>query len=217
MAHRPTPLDPDAVDDIPGRCRSCVFWELGGERPDEHDLDRCARDRVRKQAWATSVAMESGPPGVIVRDGHRAVGWAGFAPAERYGPRGPGVPRPSPDALLLATVWLLPEARSTGMGRQIVVASVREAVRLGLEAVEAYGDRRARELDCVLPAAWLVHEGFEIAAEHPRYPLHRIEVKRTLPWAESLEHAMDALLRRAPAPAAPVPTGPQVPATSGDG
>jgi hypothetical protein len=84
------------------------------------------------------------------------------------------------------------------VGRHIVVAAVREALRLGLEAVEAYGDRRAREGDCLLPAAWLVHEGFEVAVEHPRYPLHRMEVHRAARWAESLEHAMDALLGRSP-------------------
>ena len=136
--------------------------------------------------------------GVVVRDGRRVVGWASFAPADRYAPRGGSVPRPSQGTLLLATANLLPEARSAGTGRQLVAAAVREALRLGLEAVEAYGDRRAREGDCVLPAAWLVHEGFEVAVEHPRYPLHRIEAKRAVPWAESLEHAVDALLGRTP-------------------
>lgn len=204
MALRLHPLDPEAVDDVPARCRVCVFWELGEDRPGDDDA-RSVRDGVRKQAWTTSTALETGPPGVVVRDGRRVVGWASFAPAKAYAPRAATVPRPSPDALLLATAYLDPEARSAGLGRQVVTAAVREALRLGLGAVEAYGDRRAREHDCVLPAAWLVHEGFEIAVEHPRYPLHRIDVRRAAPWAESLEHAVDALIGRARAAPRPDP------------
>lgn len=196
MVLRLRPLVPDAVDDVPGRCRRCVFWELGGQRPDLEDEQRCVRDGVRKQAWTTSVALDTGPPGVVVRQGRRTVGWAGFAPVDSFAPRAATVPRPSSDALLLATAYLEPEARSAGVGRQIVTAAVRDAMRLGLEAVEAYGDRRSREFDCLLPATWLVHEGFEVAVEHPRYPLHRIDVRRAAPWAESLEHAVDALLGR---------------------
>ncbi len=85
-------------------------------------------------------------------------------------------------------------------------AAVREALRLELRAVEAHGDRRAREWDCVLPAAWLLHEGFEVAAEHPRYPLLRIDTGRVARWAESLEHAVEELLGRPRARPVPQPT-----------
>ena len=111
--------------------------------------------------------------------------------------RGGTVPAPSGDALLLATVWVDPDARGAGHGRLLVQAALREALRLDLRAVEAYGDRRAREWDCVAPAGWLLHEGFEVTTEHPRYPLLRIDTSRLARWAESLEHAVDELLGRA--------------------
>ncbi len=58
----------------------------------------------------------------------------------------------------------------------------------------------------MLPAAWLLHEGFEVTVEHPRYPLLRIDTKRVARWAESLEHAVDELLGRARPQPVPQPS-----------
>lgn len=199
MGTRTVPLSGDLLDDLPARCRACVFWELGAERPgdDEVDAERAAHDRVRKQGWVTAQVLDGVQPGVQLRDGDRRVGYALFGPAHVLAQRAGTVPRTSADALVLATAWVAPEARSSGNGRLLVQAAVREALRLDLEAVEAYGDRRAREWDCVLPASWLLHEGFEVATEHPRYPLLRLETSRVARWAESLEHAVEEMLGRA--------------------
>lgn len=206
---RTVPLVGDVLDDLPPRCRSCVFWELGADRPADPlptEPGRAADDRVRKQGWVTAQSLEDGPPGVLLRDGERTVGYALFAPSRVVPQRAGTVPTTSPDALVLATAWVEPAARSCGSGRLLVRAAVREALRLELRAVEAHGDRRAREWDCVLPAAWLLHEGFEVAAEHPRYPLLRIDTRRVARWAESLEHAVEELLGRSRARPVPQPT-----------
>ena len=212
MAVRTVPLVGDLVDDLPGRCRSCLFWELGEDRPGEGaaDDERAARDRVRKQGWITAHALESGAPGVQLRDGDRRVGFALFSSSlpQRAAP----VPPTSSDALVLATAWIDPDVRGRGHGRLLVQAALREALRRDLRAVEAHGDRRAREWDCVLPVSWLLHEGFEVTAEHPRYPLLRIDTGRLARWAESLEHAVEELLGRGRA-TQPVPQ-PQVPAST---
>lgn len=206
------PLVGDLLDDLPPRCRSCVFWELGAERPGEGTADdeRAAADRVRKQGWVTAQALEGVAPGVQLRDGDRRIGYALFGPAPTLGQRAAGFPSTSADALLLATAWIDPEVRGRGHGRLLVQAALREALRLDLRAVEAYGDRRSREWDCVLPAAWLLSEGFEVQAEHPRYPLLRIDTGRLARWAESLEHAVEELLGRGRV-TQPVPQ-PQLPA-----
>ncbi len=199
MGARTVPLSGELLDDLPARCRACVFWELGADRPgdDPQDEERAARDRVRKQGWVTAQALDGIQPGVQLRDGDARVGYALFGPAHTLAPRAGTVPRSSPDALVLATAWVAPEARSHGYGRLLVQAAIREALRLDLDAVEAYGDRRSREWDCVLPAGWLLQEGFEIAAEHPRYPLLRLETSRVARWAESIEHAIEEVLGRA--------------------
>lgn len=198
-AARTVPLVGDALDELPPRCRSCVFWELGAPRPAEDgaDGDRGADDRVRKQAWVTGQSLETGAPGVLLRQGGRTAGYALFAPSRAFPARAPDVPAFSEDALLLATAWVEPSARSAHLGRLLVQAAVREAVHLDLRAVEAYGDRRSREWDCVAPAAWYLHEGFEVRTEHPRYPLLRLDVRRVARWADSLESAVEELLGRA--------------------
>lgn len=209
---RTVPLVGDVLDDLPRRCRSCVFWELGEDRPDvgagaeAPSGDRAVRDRVRKQAWVTAQALESGPPGVLLREGDRTLGYALFAATRTLPARGGTVPATSGDALLLATVWIDAGVRGRGHGRLLVQAAVREALRLDLRAVEAYGDRRAREWDCVLPAGWLLHEGFEVVAEHPRYPLLRIDTGRVARWAESLEQAVEELLGRSRPKRVPQPS-----------
>lgn len=121
-----------------------------------------------------------------------------FAPAEHFTPRKAPVPNLSSEAIQLATLWVEPHHRQSGFGRLLLQEAIKEAVRRDAPAVEAYGDRRWREGACVLPATWLLHEGFQLHREHPRYPLLRLDTKRTVRWAESLEAAMDEILERLP-------------------
>lgn len=204
VARRVRPLTGEAVEGLPEPCRRCLFWELGEPRPDgsEDPEDAVAR----KQAWCAARGPEGGPPGRIVRVAGVIAAYALFAPAEELAPRGPGVPPASTDALLLATLWVDPELRGRGLGRLLLQAAIGEAGRLDLPAVEAYGDRRFRESRCVLPASWLLAEGFRVHRQHPRHPLLRVELSRTARWAQSLEQALEELLDRVPQPSpAPVP------------
>jgi GNAT superfamily N-acetyltransferase len=137
-------------------------------------------------------------------------GYALFAPAGGFAPRSSLLPRVSPDALLLATLWVAVVHRGHGLGRLLVQAALKEAIRLDLTAVEVYGDRRWRERACVLPVTWLLHEGFEVHQEHPRTPLLRLETRRTARWAGSLEHAWEEVLGRIPRRVA-APGGESVP------
>ena len=213
MTRKVRPLDGDAVEALPDRCRACLFWELGRPRPDPTTTtdDELAGDpHVAKQAWCTHQTLAGRPPGRVVRVDDELAAYALFGPATQFAPRRAPVPPASRDALLLATLWVDPPHRRHGLGRVLVQAALKEAIRLGLPAVEAYGDRRWRESDCVLPVTWLLHEGFEVTTEHPRYPLMRVDAKRTVRWTEAIEHAveevLDLLPRRHPAPA-PVPDG----------
>lgn len=200
MSPRLEPLLPELLEEFPDRCRECLFWELGRPRPDPRHggTDELAGDPfVQKQAWFTTQTLEHGAPGRGMRDREgELAGYVLFAPPGRLAPRRPPVPRTSDDALLLATLWVAPHARDAGIGRLLLQGAIKEALRLGLPAVEAYGDRRFREHDCVLPSTWLLREGFEVHREHPRYPLLRLETRRTIRWAETLEHALEGVLER---------------------
>lgn len=165
----------------------------------------------RKRDWVHGCVADGVLPGAIVevpgqqRRGSAALaGFALFAPSERYAPRTGAAPRTSRDALLLATMWVAEVHREVGIGRLLLHAALREAIRLDRPAVEAYGDRRFRERACLLPVTWLLHEGFSVHREHPRTPLLRLETRRTVRWAESLEHAWDEMLARLPV-GAPAP------------
>lgn len=200
MSTRLEQLRPELLEGFPERCRECLFWELGRPRPDlRHDGgDELAGDAfVQKQAWFTAQSLEHGPPGrVLCDDDGRVVAYVLFAPPRQLAPRRPPVPRASEDALHIATLWVAPHVRDRGVGRLLLQAALKEALHLDLVAVEAYGDRRFREHDCVLPVMWLLHEGFVVHREHPRYPLLRIETRRTVRWAATLEHALEGMLGR---------------------
>jgi GNAT superfamily N-acetyltransferase len=153
---------------------------------------------TRKQAWVSARVQEGVPPGRVVLVGDALVAWALFAPADRFARRSPLVPPLDPGALELATVWVHPLHRGHGLGRVLVQAAIKEAIRLELPSVQAYADRRWRDRTCVLPATWLLHEGFEVHHEHPRTPVVRIDTKRTVRWVASLEHAWEEVLGRLP-------------------
>jgi GNAT superfamily N-acetyltransferase len=215
MSRRATPLTGDLVEGLPAPCRSCLFWELGAACPDPRTSavpvgagpqQEPSEPLVRKQAWVSARVQEGTPPGRVVRVDGEVAGYALFAPARTFVRRRPPTPPVSTDALLLATIWVQPVWRQHGLGRLLLQHAIKEAIRLEAGAVEAYGDRRWRERSCVLPATWLLHEGFEVHREHPRTPLFRVETRRTVRWTESFEHAWEEVLGRLPRRArAPAP------------
>lgn len=196
------PLTGDVWEQVAAPCRTCLFW-ASGERPPASEGDVGAA-LVRKEAWTTALVHEGRAPGrAVVVDGE-VVGIVEFVPAPAVAPRRTPVPALDPEALVLTTMWIQPSHRTRGLGRLLVQEAVKEALAAHHPAVEALADRRWRPDECVLPITWLLHEGFEVAREHPRYPLLRLEVSRTVRWAESLEHAVEEmrvlLPRRTPRP-----------------
>lgn len=198
---RAAPLTGARLEALPDDCRSCLFWERGGAVGGGG-----ADDRVRKEAWVTDRELSDGAPGRVVVRADRVVGHAVFGPPGAFRPRPPlEGPAATDDALLLATVWVDPTQRNTGVGRLLVQAAVKEAHHRDLEAVQAWGDRSFRESRCVLPLTWLLHQGFVVATEHPRRPLLRLEVSRTARWADALGHAVDEVRDLLPRRVAPRP------------
>jgi GNAT superfamily N-acetyltransferase len=204
---RARPLTGELLEHFPSPCRTCLFWERGEAPPASVDPTRVgsptSQDEmalVRKQAWVSTRLQEGHAPGRAVEVEGMLAGWVLFAPREAFAPRPPPAPRLSEDALQLATLYVHPQMRGHGLGRLLLHAALREAVRLERGAVEAYGDRRWRDRGCLLPATWLLREGFEVHRESPRLPLLRLEVRRTLRWAPSLEAALEEVLRRLPRP-----------------
>lgn len=200
MARRVQHLTTEHLAQFPADCQECLFWELGQGRPRDTSRSRpdVTRAGLQKHAWLAAQGLEEAAPGRAVVDGDVLIGWVIFAATTAFAPRGVLAPTASPDALLLASAWIDPSRRGEGIGRLLVQAAVKEALHRDLDAVEAYGDQRWKEGGCVLPATWLLHEGFEVSVAHPRSPLLRLETSRTVRWADALGHAVDEVMERLP-------------------
>src|ERR1700742_2721802 len=106
MSRRLANLTLDNLDDLPYRCRRCVFWELdpiSGARAAE-----VGDPGLEKEAWVSGVLLEWGSCGKIIYVEGVPAGFVLFAPP-------PVVPRSVPfptspvsaDAVLLMTAQVL--------------------------------------------------------------------------------------------------------------
>jgi ribosomal protein S18 acetylase RimI-like enzyme len=184
----------DNLDDLPRRCRRCVFWEL----------DPVARTRAEeagdtefeKEAWVSATLLEWGSCGKLVYVDGVPAGYVMFAPPV-YVPRSVAFPTSpvSADAVLLMTGHILPEFTGMGLGRMLVQGVAKDLIRRGVKAVEAFGDRNWEAPACVLPADYLLSVGFKTVRQHPRYPRLRLELKTAVSWREDVEVALERLLQ----------------------
>jgi len=183
----------DNLDDLPRRCRHCVFWELdpvGRARAEE-----AGDTALEKEAWVSAVLLEWGSCGKIVYVDGVPAGYVMFAPPA-YVPRSVAFPTSpvSSDAVLLMTAHVIPEFAGGGLGRMLVQSVAKDLTRRNVRAIEAFGDLRWSEPACVVPAEHLLAVGFKTVRPHPRYPRLRLELKTAVSWREDVETAIERLL-----------------------
>lgn len=188
----------DNLDDLPSTCRSCVFWELD---PVNRERAAAAGDcGLEKEAWVSRVLLEWGSCGRIVYVDDQPAGYALYAPP-RYVPGADAFPTSpvSEDAVLLATLRILPQYAGGGLGRVLVQAVVKDVLsRGGIRAIEVFGDHRAGKAGerpgCVVPADFWLRVGFKTHRSHLRYPRLRMDMRSVLTWREEVEQALEKLL-----------------------
>jgi GNAT superfamily N-acetyltransferase len=201
----------DNLGDLPQACRSCAFWELDPVR--RQQAETAGEAALEKEAWVSRVLLEWGSCGRILYVDDEPAGYAIYAPpwlvpgAEAF-PTSPV----SEDAVLLATLRVLPEYAGGGLGRVLVQAVVKDVLnRGGIRAIEAFGDRRPGAIEafggrsgCVVPADFWLRVGFKTQRSHPRYPRLRMDMRSVLTWREEVEQALEKLLQAVrPRPVAP--------------
>jgi GNAT superfamily N-acetyltransferase len=183
----------DNLDDLPRKCRRCVFWELdpvGKERSDENgDAD------LEKEAWVSNVLLEWGSCGKLAYVDGVPAGFVMFAPPA-YVPRSVAFPSSpvSADAVLLMTALVRPEFGGGGLGRMLVQGVAKDLRMRGIRAIEAFGDLAWEAPSCVLPAEYLLAVGFKTVRPHARFPRLRLELRSTVSWREDVEYALERLL-----------------------
>ncbi|MEV6120270.1 GNAT family N-acetyltransferase [Streptomyces sp. SID8352] len=193
MGRRLVPLTLDNLQDLPQRCRTCVFWELDPVRGEAAVREgRAARE---KESWISAVLLDWGSCGRVVRIDDVPVGFVLYAPPA-YVPRSAAFPT-SPvasDAVQLITAFLLPAYRGQGLGRVMVQTVAKDLLRRGVKAIEAFGDTHWKEPACMLPTDHLLAVGFKTVRPHTNHPRLRLELRSTLSWKEDVEMALDRLL-----------------------
>jgi GNAT superfamily N-acetyltransferase len=193
MSRRLVNITLDNLDDLPRRCRRCVFWELD---PVAGEHAAAAGDTdLEKEAWISSTLLEWGSCGKIVYVDTAPAGFVLYAPPA-YVPRSVAFPTSpvSADAVLLMSAHVLPEFAGGGLGRMLVQGLAKDLTRRGVKAVEAFGDARWEGPACVVPADYLLAVGFKTVRPHPRFPRLRLELKNVVSWREDVEVALERLL-----------------------
>jgi GNAT superfamily N-acetyltransferase len=197
VARRLARLTLDTLGDLPDPCRSCVFWELDAVRRQRAEAAGVAGEE--KEAWLSRVLLEWGSCGRVAYVDGVPAGYVLYAPPT-YLPGADAFPTSpvSEDAVLLASVVVLPEHAGAGLGRMLMQSVVKDLVeRGGIRALEAFGDTRASGTEpggCVLPADYLLSVGFKTHRPHPRHPRMRLEVKSAVTWRDEVEAALERLL-----------------------
>jgi GNAT superfamily N-acetyltransferase len=193
MSRRTVNVTLDNLDDLPLRCRKCVFWELD---PLAHERAVEAGDTAfEKESWISATLLEWGSCGTIAYVDTVPAGYVLFAPPSHV-PRSVAFPTSpvSPDAVLLMSGHVLPDFQGGGLGRMLLQGVAKDLVRRGVRAIEAFGDEQWTSPACVLPADYLRSVGFKTVRPHHRWPRLRLEVKSAVSWREDVEVALERLL-----------------------
>lgn len=193
MPRRVASITLDNLDDLPSRCRRCVFWEL--DPLSQARAIEAGDSALEKEAWVSNILLQWGSCGKIIYVDGVAAGYVLYAPPQ-YVPKSIAFPTSpvSSDAVLMITANISSEFSGGGLGRVLVQNLVKDLTHRGIKAVEAFGDLKPDAMSCVMPADYLLAVGFKTVRPHLRYPRLRLEIKTALSWREDVEVALERLL-----------------------
>ncbi|MFY1697058.1 MULTISPECIES: GNAT family N-acetyltransferase [unclassified Solwaraspora] len=201
MSRRLVSLTLDTLEELPGSCRQCVFWELDPVAADR--ARACGDPGLEKEAWVSQTLLEWGSCGKLAYVDGMPAGFVMYAPPA-YLPRSMAFPTSpvSADAVLLTTAHVVPPFAGGGLGRMLVQGVARDLTKRGIRAIEAFGDARPVDPDladdgpsnCLAPADFYLSVGFKTVRQHPRFPRLRLELRTALSWKSDVEYALEKLL-----------------------
>lgn len=199
MSRRLVNLTLDTLEDLPRRCRQCVYWELD---PVAAERACAAGDPgLEKEAWVSQTLLEWGSCGKLAYVDGMPAGFVMYAPPA-YVPRSMAFPTSpvSADAVLLTTAHVVTAFAGGGLGRMLIQGVARDLTKRGVKAIEAFGDAKFGEAadedggGCLAPADFFLSVGFKTVRPHPRYPRLRLELRTALSWKSDVEYALEKLL-----------------------
>lgn len=182
-------------------CAACVHWQLDAVRRTRPDVV----PSVEKAAWVSTLLRDWGQCGAVVTIDGEPVAHAMWGPASHLlGLASYPTTPVSPDAVVLTNIFVHPEHRNAGLGRQLVRAMAKEMIkRKDVRAIEsiAFSPTAANKASrCVIPQDFLLAVGFSTHRPHSCYPRMRMDLRTTLSLREELEQVLDRILRPLPKP-----------------
>lgn len=180
----------DSLEDVPRRCRACVFWELSPLRAEA--AREIGEPALEKEAWLSHTLLEWGGCGRIAYEGDAVAGYVTYA-SPKFVPRSQEFPSGpvSPDAALLMTAYVNPAYAGSGLGRQLVQTVAADLARRGIYAIETFGDTRGEAGACLVPADFYRSVGFKTVRFDPRYPRLRLELRSAIDRSVEAEESME--------------------------
>ncbi len=193
MSRRVVGVTLDNLDEMPRKCRQCVYWELAPHIREQ--AEEFGQTELEKEAWVSSVLLDWGSCGRILYVDGVPAGYALYAPPAAV-PRAASFPTSpvSADAVLLTALRIQSDFEDAGLGRVLVQNVAKDLTRRGVKAVEAFADRQETGDGCVVPAGFLSQVGFKTVREHPEWPRMRLELRTAISWKEDVEAALERLL-----------------------
>jgi GNAT superfamily N-acetyltransferase len=170
---------------------SCLYWQLEPVR--RHRV--CAEDAAgEKEAWVSEVLRDWGSCGRVALVDDVPVGVALYAPPSHLPGAMQAATAPvSPDAVLLAEVYVDPRHAGGGLGRMLVQGVARDLIkRGGVRAVEAFGG--SGRSSCAVPTEFWGGVGFKTQRPHPVTPRMRMELRTALSIRDEVEAALERLV-----------------------
>ncbi|WP_238161070.1 GNAT family N-acetyltransferase [Kribbella antibiotica] len=170
-----------------------MFWEL--DPVAARQAGRNGDTALEKEAWLSQILLDWGPAGVVLFVDDELAGYAVYAPAV-YLPRTQAFPTApvSADAVVLATGRILPRYLGMGLGKVLVQGVVKDVLKRGFRAIEAFGDSRWDRPGCVWPTDFLTAVGFGVVREHPRHPRLRLDLRSAITWRSEMEAAVERVM-----------------------
>jgi len=168
------------LQDIPGPCRGCVYWEFPEEfkkaKEEKTEILKKSEFEEKKREWFVQTLKEFGTCGKIVYHNDKPVGYAQYAPSTSLPTIGKyeskPVGKPEDGAIFLSCLYIADETlRRTGLGKALLKTIIDDLKRRGFKAVETVA-RRGNSMNPSGPLEFYIKNGFIIKDKtNPEFPL----------------------------------------------
>ena len=168
------------LDDIPGPCRGCLYWEFPEDSEKLRKQKKPESAEEKKKEWFIKTLREFGSCGKIVYLNSASIGYAQYAPSNllphafsyESGPLG----RIQEGTVLLSCLYIIEEKqRGRGVGMRLLNTLITDLRDRGFKAVETFV-RRGSANNPSGPIELYLKRGFLIRDETDHeFPLVRLE------------------------------------------